>query len=215
MITGLEQFGLYIVGQVPPGSAEEESDAAEICEVLLEQGRVEELEVAAEEPAAAESAWPDELEEAVEERAALMEHEGGLPRAEAEYLAGREVARAFCLAWAEPLFPEERYDLDGFAVHAPPGAREKAEAVAPVALELGWTEPQLFSTRGRLRFPSSDYGLVCYLEPGARVVEVTACWVALEGLDGARTRFFNRARPQAWHRAHPAHPARAGPRASV
>ncbi|MCB9741773.1 MAG: hypothetical protein H6740_04110 [Alphaproteobacteria bacterium] len=211
MITGLEQFGLYIVGQVPPGAVEEERAAVEACEVLLEQARVEELEVVAEE-AAAEEAWSDELDEAVEERAALMEHEGGLPRAEAEYLARRELALGSGLSWVDPLFPEERYDLDGFAVHAPPGAQEKVEAVAPVALALGWTEPQLFSTRGRLRFPSPDYGLVCYLEPGARVVEVNACWVGLEGLDGAHTRFFNRARPQVWHRAHP---ARAGPRASL
>ncbi|MCB9743884.1 MAG: hypothetical protein H6740_14895 [Alphaproteobacteria bacterium] len=208
-MTQLAQFGLFIPEQAPGVPVQEEllPAVAQAGEASLDLTRVEpEVESPSE-----TTGWPEELEEAFEERAGAMEFEGGLPRAEAEHLARREVALAHGLPWQEPIFPEERFDLEGFAVHAPPGAMEKVVAIAPLALELGWTEAQLLSTRGRLRFPSPDYGLVCYLDPGARVVEVTPKWVALEGADGARTRFFNRARPQAWHISHP---ERAGPAAS-
>jgi len=38
------------------------------------------------------------------------------------------------------------------------------------ALAAGWTLPELFQNRGRLRFPyGQDWGIACFIDPGQRL----------------------------------------------
>lgn len=61
------------------------------------------------------------------------------------------------------------------------------------ALRLGWSEAALYQNRGRFRFPcGQDYGLVCCLHHGDRIVEVTSAAIAMlpAGRNDAPLRFY-------------------------
>jgi hypothetical protein len=50
----------------------------------------------------------------------------------------------------------------------------QVDAIRPQALGAGWTEAELYQTRGRFAFPyGSDYGLVCFVRPEQRLGQVT------------------------------------------
>ncbi|MCB9759147.1 MAG: hypothetical protein H6739_04845 [Alphaproteobacteria bacterium] len=179
----LARFGLEVLGlPIAEGSAQGPSAPTLVVSVSLEEvapvAPAEELEPPDVEPddepvlQQDDGAWPPELEEVFEERAAVIEYEGELPRAEAEYLARQEVAARFGLPFNEHDLSAQRCPEGGFIVTPAPGAIEKVEAIAEQALALGWERDQLFNTLGRL-IRGREYGLVCYLRPGSQVVEVT------------------------------------------
>jgi hypothetical protein len=61
------------------------------------------------------------------------------------------------------------------------------------ALRQGWSEAALYQNRGRFRFPcGQDYGLVCCLHHGDRIVEVTSAAIAMlpAGRNDAPLRFY-------------------------
>ncbi len=50
----------------------------------------------------------------------------------------------------------------------------KVDAIRDQAMELGWTEAQLYQSQGRHRFPcGEDYGLICFVSGDRKIVGVT------------------------------------------
>jgi hypothetical protein len=88
-----------------------------------------------------------------------------------------------------PGIPDGVDSLDGLSKHACPDedperyrfnqpvskyALTQVDAIRYQALALGWTEAQLYQTRGRFAFPcGSHYGLVCFIHRNQRLGEVT------------------------------------------
>jgi len=88
-----------------------------------------------------------------------------------------------------PGIPEGHDALDGMSRHAFPGkdperfqfnqpvskyALAQVDAIREEALGKGWTEAQLYQTRGRYAFPcGGDYGLVCLIHDDQRLGKVS------------------------------------------
>ena len=69
-------------------------------------------------------------------------------------------------------------------------ALEEVRRIETEALAAGWTLPRLYQNRGRYRFPyGGDYGIVCFIDPGQRLGEVTPQTIDLICRDGHRLRF--------------------------
>ncbi len=61
-----------------------------------------------------------------------------------------------------------------------PRAIAQVDAIRDVALALGWSHASLYATHGRFAFPcGQDYGLVCFLEDGDGVGNVTREYVEI------------------------------------
>ena len=54
-------------------------------------------------------------------------------------------------------------------------ALSEVDRIRDEALTAGWTEAELYQNRGQIRFPCGafDYGIVCYVDPGQRLGQVT------------------------------------------
>ncbi len=97
-----------------------------------------------------------------------------------------------------------QYPAEGewpFTQRVTPEAVGKVEAIRERALSLGWTEAGLYQNRGRLRYPAGEeYGLVCLLQAGAEIGEVSAQSIEIISRNGSRSRYYSRAVPQPWIR---------------
>lgn len=68
----------------------------------------------------------------------------------------------------------------------------KVDTIRAKALALGWSEDALYRNRGHLRFPyGQEYGLVCFVGDGARIVAVTAEAISIDHGRGSRLSFPN------------------------
>jgi hypothetical protein len=77
----------------------------------------------------------------------------------------------------------------------------KVDAIRDRALALGWSEAQLYQTRGRYSFPcGQDYGLVCFLRGDDQVAEITCQSIEIINARGTRLRFYNLDVDQPWLR---------------
>jgi len=80
-------------------------------------------------------------------------------------------------------------------------ALQKVHAIRDQAISLGWSHAQLYQNRGNLTFPcGQDYGLVCHLESGERVGQVTRQSIEIVGPPPRETitRFYNWEVEQPW-----------------
>jgi len=100
--------------------------------------------------------------------------------------------------------PTHLYPVQGdwrFTEPVPPEAVAKANAVREQALAAGWSEAQLYQSRGRYSFPcGQDYGLVCFLHGDDRVGEIACQSIEIINARGTRLRFYNLDVDQPWLR---------------
>jgi hypothetical protein len=72
-------------------------------------------------------------------------------------------------------------------------ALDEVNAIRDQALSLGWTEAQLYQTRGRFAFPcGSHYGLVCFLSTDHHVGPVSEAAIEIHCRGGAIQRMYRR-----------------------
>ncbi len=90
-------------------------------------------------------------------------------------------------------FPKEA--LPGCPFNHPVTAEAKAmvDSIRESALAAGWTEAELYQTRGRFAFPcGGDYGVVCFIHPGQRLGQVTSQTIQLICKAGHSLHFYRR-----------------------
>lgn len=83
--------------------------------------------------------------------------------------------------------------------HVAPEAVAMVDAISERALSLGWKHERLYGAGGRGIFDPRR-GLVCYLKPGDRIVDVTAQSIEIILKDGVRQHFYNPDVDQPWVR---------------
>jgi hypothetical protein len=89
----------------------------------------------------------------------------------------------------------------GFTEAISHDAVSMVDGVRQQALELGWSEAQLYRDHGRYAFPcGQDYGLVCFLRSGDQVGEITRRSIEIVGSGGRKLRFYNSQAEQPWLR---------------
>jgi len=89
----------------------------------------------------------------------------------------------------------------GFQEPVSRDAQTAVDAIAKEALELGWTEAQLYQNRGQLKFPSGgEYGLICFLRGNRKIVGVTAQAIRLKAPSGSIAKYYSK-RPGVKHPA--------------
>jgi len=72
-----------------------------------------------------------------------------------------------------------------------PEAIAKVDAIRDEAMALGWTEPDLYQTHGRFRFPcGSGYGLVCFIDPDQHLGRITDKAIEIICKGGNSLRFY-------------------------
>lgn len=72
-------------------------------------------------------------------------------------------------------------------------AKEEVDRIVEDAKGKGWREADLYQTRGRFPFPTGgDYGLICHLEEGDRVLDVTFTHIDICTKEGVVTKFYPR-----------------------
>jgi len=99
------------------------------------------------------------------------------------------------------LYPENK--TLPFTVDVDSRAVTKVDAIRSQAMDLGWTEQQLYQNQGRLRFPcGEDYGLICFVGGDRKIVGVTESSIEIvHGIGTSRERilkFHNSKTPQPW-----------------
>ncbi|QBG46045.1 hypothetical protein EGM51_00940 [Verrucomicrobia bacterium S94] len=90
-----------------------------------------------------------------------------------------------------------------FSADVKSSAVAKVDAIRSQAMDLGWTEPQLYQNQGRHRFPcGGDYGLICFVGSDRKIGEVTESYIGIvHGIGTARERvlkFHNSKVMQPW-----------------
>jgi len=101
---------------------------------------------------------------------------------------------------------EFRFPEDGewaFTQRVEPKAIRQVNTIRDRAVLYGWTESRLYQNRGRFRFPcGDDYGLVCFLDNGRSIGEVTEKHIEIIGSPPGQTilRFYNPDVDQPWIR---------------
>ena len=95
-----------------------------------------------------------------------------------------------------------QYPTEGdwkFTRHVPPEAVAKVDVIRDRALACGWTEARLYQNRGNLRYPCGDeWGLVCALDDGETIGEVTRRYIEIVCRSGVVQKFFNMDVDQPW-----------------
>jgi hypothetical protein len=113
-----------------------------------------------------------------------------------------------CRPEKPPGIPEEKASLDGMSRHSFPGedperfrfnqpvskyALAQVDAIRDQALACGWTEAQLYQTRGRFAFPcGGDYGVVCLISRDQRLGKVTDKAIEIICSGGHSLRFYRK-----------------------
>jgi hypothetical protein len=111
---------------------------------------------------------------------------------------------------------EHRYPLVGEYSHlrpVGPAALAQVDAIRDEAIAFGWTEKGLYQNRGNFTFPyGQDYGLICFLDKGNRIGNVTRQYIEIIGLPPHenRLRFYNHDVEQPWVKKTAAALSRAG-----
>jgi len=104
--------------------------------------------------------------------------------------------------------PRQEENLDGLSRHSYPGegpgrfpfnqrvskyALAQVDVIREEALACGWTEAELYQTRGRFAFPCGQhYGVVCFIHSGQRLGKVTDRSIELICGDGHSLHFYRR-----------------------
>jgi len=106
-------------------------------------------------------------------------------------LFGQDVLKAACEGFNSnhyqppQEFQEERWiypENETFKFSADVKSRVvvKVDAIRAQAMELGWTEAQLYQNQGRHRFPcGEDYGLICFISGDREIVGVTEAYIEI------------------------------------
>ena len=96
------------------------------------------------------------------------------------------------------------YPTDGdwkFTRPVPPEVVAQVDAIRDRALALGWSEARLYQNRGNIKYPcGQDWGLVCTLDNGQTIGEVTSQYIEIFTRSGVRQRFINFDVDQPWIR---------------
>jgi len=122
------------------------------------------------------------------------EYSAPAKRVEAAPTAPAPVAQAIRRRSSKPFsYPEAASPDLPFDRVVTPEALAEVDAIEQAALALGWTEPELYQTRGRFAFPcGQDYGLVTFLNSDHHVGQVTAEAITITSPYGAIQRFYRR-----------------------
>ena len=94
------------------------------------------------------------------------------------------------------------YPADGdwkFTRSVPLEVVAQVDAIRDKALTLGWSEARLYQNRGNIKYPcGQDWGLVCTLDNGETIGEVTRQYIEIFTQSGVRQRFINFDVDQPW-----------------
>jgi len=94
------------------------------------------------------------------------------------------------------------YPADGdwkFTKPVPFEVVAQVDAIRDKALTLGWSEARLYQNRGNIKYPcGQDWGLVCTLDNGETIGEVTRQHIEIFTKSGVRQRFINFDVDQPW-----------------
>ena len=95
--------------------------------------------------------------------------------------------------WSPHSFPEEDHERFRFSQRVSNHAMAQVDAVCEEALGKGWTEAELYRTRGRFPFPCGrQYGLVCFIHRDLRIGKVTENNIEIAYPDGHALRFYRK-----------------------
>ena len=81
------------------------------------------------------------------------------------------------------------------------GAMAMVNAIQTKAIASGWAEKRLYQNRGKFKFPyGNDYGLICFLNEGQRIGEITSQSIEIISLPpwNNRLRFYNQDAELPW-----------------
>ena len=93
--------------------------------------------------------------------------------------------------WSKHSFPEDDPERFRFSQRVSNRALAQVNAISDHALAMGWTEAELYQTRGRFPFPCGrQYGLVCFIHRDQRVGKVTENNIEIVYPDGHALRFY-------------------------
>jgi hypothetical protein len=97
---------------------------------------------------------------------------------------------------------EHNYPAIGEYSHAhpvTPAALAQVDAIKDKAINLGWQENALYQNRGHFSFPyGQDYGLICFIDKGSYLGEVTRQSIEIIGTSSKTLNFYNRDVEQPW-----------------
>jgi hypothetical protein len=129
-------------------------------------------------------------------------------------LFGQDALKAVCEGFDQNRyqppqgFQEERWiypanETLNFSIDLDLRAVAKVDAIRFQAIELGWTEAQLYQNQGRHRFPcGEDYGLICFIGGDREIARVTESYIEIvHGIGTSRERvlkFHNSKVLQPW-----------------
>ncbi len=86
-----------------------------------------------------------------------------------------------------------------FTRPVPPEVVAQVDVIRDKALALGWSEARLYQNRGNIKYPcGQDWGLVCTLDNGETIGEVTRQYIEIFTQSGVRQRFINFDVDQPW-----------------
>ena len=93
--------------------------------------------------------------------------------------------------WSAHAYPDEAPERFRFNQRVSKYALAQVDAIREEAMAEGWTEAQLYQTRGRFSFPcGGDYGLVCFIQRHLRLGDITDRSIELVFPDGHSLRFY-------------------------
>jgi hypothetical protein len=116
-------------------------------------------------------------------------------------LFGQDVLKSVCEGFDQNRyqppqeFQEERWiypdnETLKFSADVKSNVVAKVDAIRAQAMDLGWTEAQLYQSQGRHRFPcGEDYGLICFIGGDREIARVTESYIEIiHGIGTSRER---------------------------
>lgn len=95
--------------------------------------------------------------------------------------------------WSKHSFPDEDPEKFRFNQRVSKYAIAQVDGIRDEALAKGWTEAELYQTRGRFSFPcGQQYGLACFIHRDQRVGKVTEKNIEIVYPDGHALRLYRK-----------------------
>jgi hypothetical protein len=137
-------------------------------------------------------AWPGRASEIPQEPTPAKTSDPGQPAPQVSPTPEKKPQSPPSLdGWSKHSFPEEEPERFRFCQRVSNHALAQVNAIRDEAQGKGWTEAELYQTRGRFPFPCGrQYGLVCFIHRDQRVGKVTANNIEIVYPDGHALRFY-------------------------
>ena len=141
-------------------------------------------------------AWPGRTQEEPEARthAQIPETEDQpAPRLSPDKSPAMPEERSSPDGWSDHVYPEEDLERFKFNQRVTGHALNQVDGIREEALACGWTEAELYQTRGRFAFPcGGDYGVVCFIHSDQRLGGVTTTAIELVCSGGHSLHFYRK-----------------------